>query len=573
MGIQHLGPSHLVWYNFQGYRASCSSKESRHLVERYNVNSYTEITDIDWPSDRILPVFQAPQHLDVYTLRNVPRDIQLSVTTLVGLINRPQPKVYLVTGDSDLFWFNEVFTFIPHAVFSTPAEEVLDALLTTYRSSVRGLIIYDPKFIDSINIATMLAGQKDAVVVSPAQAQTLQQAPHRLDILADLRTYQWKSRLQAYDWAKRHLLADCSPKVVAGLDPRIAGGLRSFLVATRAFIYWLDPRDFLPDPGVNWMSERCLMKKILKAFPPGAVHLGWFIDEGAGVSLASRAAKPVLATDFYSNLEVWTSVRAELPSKAPISRKGSDAHLEEKVFVSFTMSEGDNLQYNLRRLQHIWHDPARGSIPIGWTISPVLSEAAPAMAAYYIRTATSNDELVAGPSGAGYIYPSHWPRQHLSAFLERTGQLMQRMNLRVLEVLNRDILQLLLTLGDAGLALTNRKLQRRFIRALSPFGLCGLLSGDGQHNPTWAKISGVPVYQNLGMGESVSSTVNMIKKAAAGNRHRPLYLSVYILAWKMSPSDLKQVVEQLGKEYEVVRPGVLLTMLAGTRQQASRNVN
>src|SRR5436309_7168497 len=185
------------------------------------------------------------------------------------------------------------------------------------------------------------------------------------------------------------------------------------------------------------------------------------------------------------------------------------------------MSEGDNLQYNQHRLQRIWHDPARGSIAIGWTISPVLSEAAPLMAAYYIDTATPNDELVAGPSGAGYIYPSHLPAKYLPAFLERTGQLMQRMNLTVLEVLNRDILQFLLTLGDAGSALTNRNLQRHIVKALFPFGLRGLLSGDGQRNPTWTKVSGLAVYQNLGIGDSVSSTVNMIKKAASANKRRP----------------------------------------------------
>src|SRR5690349_9688158 len=114
------------------------------------------------------------------------------------------------------------------------------------------------------------------------------------------------------------------------------------------------------------------------------------------------------------------------------------------------------------------------------------------MAAYYMRTATPNDELVAGPSGAGYIYPTRWPAQHLSAFLERTGKLMQSMHLTVLEVLNRDILQFIVSRGDAGLALLNRELQRRFVKALSPFGLRGLLSGDGQHNPGWTKVAGLP---------------------------------------------------------------------------------
>ena len=94
---------------------------------RQDVSSSTQVAGSDWPNGRILPAFQAPQHLDVYTIRHAPQDIQLSVSTLVGLINRSQPKVYLITSESDLFWFNEVFTAIPHDVFSTPANEVLEA--------------------------------------------------------------------------------------------------------------------------------------------------------------------------------------------------------------------------------------------------------------------------------------------------------------------------------------------------------------------------------------------------------------------------------------------------------------
>src|SRR5438445_2190119 len=83
-----------------------------------------------------------------------------------------------------------------------------------------------------------------------------------------------------------------------------------------------------------------------------------------------------------------------------------------------------------------WQDPVRGSFPLGWTISPVLSQAAPAMAAYYARTATAQDELLAGPSGAGYMYPSQWPQQQLPSFLQRTEQMMRSMNLTTLEVLD-----------------------------------------------------------------------------------------------------------------------------------------
>lgn len=44
------------------------------------------------------------------------------------------------------------------------------------------------------------------------------------------------------------------------------------------------------------------------------------------------------------------------------------------------MSDGDNLQYDQIRLLHLWRDPARESVPIGWTISPALIEAALAIA-------------------------------------------------------------------------------------------------------------------------------------------------------------------------------------------------
>jgi hypothetical protein len=34
-----------------------------------------------------------------------------------------------------------------------------------------------------------------------------------------------------------------------------------------------------------------------------------------------------------------------------------------------------------------------------------------------------------------------------------------------------------------------------------------------------------------------------------------------VFAFKVTPSDLKQVVQQLGSEYEVVTPGTLLAMI------------
>ena len=526
------------------------------------MNIRTEAANVNWSNERLLPAFQAPEHLDVYDIRTAPGDVQRTVTMLAGLINRPQPKIYLISRDDDLFWLNEVLASVSHTISPARGNDILDMLLKTYRDSIQGLIIYDPNFIDSVNIAMMMAGQRDGMVVSPDQAEQLQQSQHKLPVLADLRNYHWKSRIQAYNWALNNLRKDASSQIVAGLNPTITGALQSFLVATRAFVYWLDPLDFFPDFTQGLLSERCLMKRIFKSFAPGAVHLGWFINEPFGVRLTSKAGLPVLASDFYNNLEVWTSIQnthngqslTPGPGQIPVSQANqinthsSEQQNEPRAYVSFTMSDGDNIQYNQHRMAQIWQDPVRGSIPLGWTISPVLMQAAPTMAAYYLRTATTNDELLAGPSGAGYMLPSLWPPEQLPGFLQLTGKLMKNMNLTTLEVLDT---------GLFSLAFLNKDLQQRFVEALKPSGLKGILSGGGQFRTDWNIFSGVPVYQNLGLADSVDKTVRLIRNASPGSK----FLNVYVFAFKMTPSDLKQVIQQLGNQYKVVTPVRLLEMI------------
>jgi hypothetical protein len=528
-----------------------------------------EVAGLTWPADRMLPAFQAPQHLHVYDIRGASPAAQLTATTLAGLVNRPQPQIYLIANDDDAFWLKQLFGSIPQDLAPVSGDGALEALLMAYRSSIHGLVMYDPALIDSVNIATMLASQRDGIVVSPPQAQDLQTAYH-FSVLADLRTYHWRTRLQAYHWAQQNLLSGCSPRLVAGLDPNNTTGLRAFLVATRTFIYWLDSRIYVPDLSDGLLSERGLMQQIFSAFQSGAVHLGWFIDEGSGVGLASQAAIAVLASDHITNLEPWTAIEPRsTEARAQVIPQGEAPAAENKVYLSFTISDGDNLQYCQHRLLHIWNDSARGTLPIGWTISAALGQVMPAMVAYYVSTATPNDELIAGPSGAGYMFPSCWPDERLGPFLQLTGQLMRSMGLTTLEVLDSDLLRksglpVISNMSLTGMAFTDADDQQRFVQALTPFGLRGILSGAGLSVVSWKKVNGVPLYQNLGLAGSVSGALKLIRNATTITLKRPCFLNVYMLAWSISPSDLKQIVAQLGDGYEVVLPRTLLAMLART---------
>jgi GxGYxYP putative glycoside hydrolase C-terminal domain/GxGYxYP_N second domain/GxGYxYP third domain len=516
----------------------------------------------EWAAHRLLPAFDSPRSLDIYDVRNAPFDIVLSATTMSGLINRQHVRIYLLSDVDAALLQETLLVHIPTRHHSAKAEKVLDELLAKYRSSVKGLVIYDPHMIDSVNVATTLAGLRDAVVVSPQMAERLQKPPHRLPALADLRVYRWKNRLQAYRWAVRHLLKETTTGIVAGMKPTIASGLRSYLVANRAFVYWLDPNFALPDPGNGWMAERCLMKRILRSFAPGTPHLGWFIDEPRGVGLASKAALPVLPSDYFYNMEVWTAVRGSVqglpgdktglaPAVSTSTEVPADRTISSKIYVSFTFSDGDNLQFNQHRMYHLWQDPARGSMPLGWTISPVLQEAAPALAEYYKRTATGRDELIAGPSGAGYIRPSQWPYKRLPAYLQLTGALMQRMGLTYVVVLDDVVTRFF----------PYRAWQAAYAKSLVPYGLRGILSGDAYTGSGWCVVDGVPLILNLGPTSSVTTALDLIKRNTPAQPAQPHFLSLYIDAWNMTPTDIKTVMQALDDRYEVVMPGTLSGMI------------
>lgn len=522
----------------------------------------------DWTTRRLLPAPAAPDSLDVYDVCAAPFDVMLSVATMTGLINRQQARIYLLSdGDAEPLRA-ALLGHIPTRHHPMPAEDVLSELIGAYRSSVGGLIVYDPAMIDSVNVATTLAGLRDAVVVSPRQLESLSR--YQLPVLADLRIFGWNNRLQAYRWAVRNLLRETTPRLVAGMGPTIPGGLRSYLVANRAFVYWLNPRRvILPGPTSSWMTERFLMKRVLRRFAPGTPHLGWFMDELDGVSLASRSALPVLPSDFFYNMEVWLAIDGEAVGRAEGAMAGEGmagtspattfqaaptSVIAPGVYISFAISDGDNLQFNQHRMYHLWQDPARGSVPIGWTISPMLQVAAPMLAAYYARTATSYDELIAGPSGACYIQPSRWPGKQLPAFLRLTGTLMRRMHLTTIEVLDRPIRSLI----------PPKTWQSAYSKSLAPFGLRGILSGDACKRSGWRVVNGVPVIQNLGLTKSAGTALDLVKRNTPARITRPHYVSIYMHAWTTTPSDIQTIVQALDSRYAVVTPGTLLAMIART---------
>ncbi|MBA2677611.1 MAG: hypothetical protein H0U76_04335, partial [Ktedonobacteraceae bacterium] len=123
-----------------------------------------EISGLDWPDERMIPTFQAIEHLDVYDVRSASRDEQVAATIIAGIVNRPQPRVYLLTGNDDDAWHKQVFSALPQTLAPQRGRDALFALLDAYHSFCKGLIIFNPNLIDTINVATTIAGQRDGIV-------------------------------------------------------------------------------------------------------------------------------------------------------------------------------------------------------------------------------------------------------------------------------------------------------------------------------------------------------------------------------------------------------------------------
>ena len=62
------------------------------------------------------------------------------------------------------------------------------------------------------------------------------------------------------------------------------------------------------------------------------------------------------------------------------------------------------MQFDENAIYLLWHDKMRGSVPVGTTLSPALQELNPRLLDWYYKSATTNDELLAGPSGVQFIY-------------------------------------------------------------------------------------------------------------------------------------------------------------------------
>jgi len=480
---------------------------------------------------------------------------RIAAAALQGLINRREPTVY----------FADVWT---DAVAAGRAREEVDdplALVDRYRGVVGGAVVYDPDFPPGINVAISLAGARGLLPCTAELATRL-----RLPVKIDLRG-RWTALADAYDWARRHVLPECSRDAVCHikqgepLSPAAAemsAAMVDYLVAERIFAFHLNM--------AFSQRERQVVEEILAAYPALTPVIGYFGPEPTGapnlgsepdvVTIVSRLGKHFIFT-VNGNL----SFHSGFPSiRGRQTARPAPPFDPAKVYVAFYLSDGDSPStwYNTACR---WTDAERGEAPIGWSFPVAALDLCPLVAERTYREATPQDELVMACSGIGYCYPEMFGAQVsggglLGDFLAETGRGVGRSSMATTHVHHYG------GTTDATLA--------RYAAEVP--GLRAVFADYGRTRTDYGKssfaVGDVPVFHSLTTGGDRDTTgakladQMLAQILAVVPAERPAFILAFGIYWFMGPKEVKAIVDRMPADFVAVRPSELAELYCQARK-------
>jgi hypothetical protein len=459
-------------------------------------------------------------------------EMQVMAATLQGLVaKRSTEQIYIDAAGGAGLWREYLATRygVPQRV-----ETNVWSLLRHFLPLVSGYVLYDAQRPDSLNVATSLAGPLNGVVAEDAFEARVR------EIGLTNRLFDASAWDEARAW--RELRPRFHPRLVIEQREPLAIFLRDYAVLANAFTFF----DARPE----------LRGTVFQSLAPDALCFGWGSgEEGQFIAQASRLGVTTVPSDWARNLSTLSSVREgalrqhELPAR-PVE---TNVH-----YVTFVATDGDNVQWNLGGMPAYFNHPARGRFSMGWTISPSLVDLAPAALRWFYEHASNgpaHDGFIVGPSGHGYMNPSHYPPAELDQHVRRLNALMARGGLNIVQVIDHNAFGRL-DLWDKFTA--QPAVDAVFYLEFAPYhGARGAI----------AFSNGKPVIaarHSLWGGMAGADDVSVAKKLNEALRN-PYSASGYsvvpVHVWSKKLSDVAKVVEQLAAHVRVVAPDELVRLV------------
>ena len=355
--------------------------------------------------------------------------------SLQGLANRDYPRLYLEypkTWQWEIARPLEAFLEKRHGVkWERLGLDDADAALARFAQYAKGVVVWDKNVRSSLIVAFTIAGVEDLVTVSEDLLPLA--AKHGLKPVVDLRgKFTGQTDAQIYQWAYDQYFERCSRDyyVVMGghAGPEMQPGVADFGIRQRAFFTDLSSNPKHPE-------ELALLKKILSRQHVPSIVLGWHSygkdTEGSHTTLVGHYG---LIMEGLHNLPN-VSFTSQIPL-TPDFKFTNNHHVkpdetrkaEKKVYIAAVATDAMGIG--------AWTKPGRGQIPYTWQVLMNWAWMNPPALQYFYEDKSPNDYFIGGLSGPGYMYPKAIPADKWPALTAVGRDLMQRLDLRVLEIMD-----------------------------------------------------------------------------------------------------------------------------------------
>jgi hypothetical protein len=342
--------------------------------------------------------------VNVFDIREDENISKLTSAAMQGVINQTHAQSYLLWLDQHLDQLDDAgCAYELQPPVTTSKNKGFASLYNMYKNEFNCVVVWDENEPWSWSLALMISALQKGIPVTAYMKNFINTELGGTGSLQvhDIRGA-WSSKAEAYRWAIDNLADYCHEKI------SFSAGLRSdykdnpwrmydYTVACKGFCFWLDETNG---------DDRAILNQIFDKmqYPVGSSVFGYGVNTNGDELNKITNARNVgfVVSDYYANGSYWSC----FPNKSFQQRKGVAGTVEPgKIYVSISLSDGDNVQFDQNSLYQIFKEgKRRGEVPVAVTMAAGLQELNPKLLEFYYKNLTQNDELTAGPSGFQFIY-------------------------------------------------------------------------------------------------------------------------------------------------------------------------
>lgn len=483
---------------------------------------------------------------------------------LQGLVNRVHPRIYVIASEHEAQWVSQIGRATTTISSSSAGEPLLERMFSDQKGAMRGrFLIYDVPSNHSDDwsfpLALTAAAIEDGLPVTEAIFDRLKSIINPGVDPVTFRTASFSSRTQAYEWAAQTLLPRTGVDAVFLLRQGTFR-LYDYAVATRGFVFHLDWTN--PD-------ERALARKILSdpryASSAPTPLLGYYFDsqtindpncttcKGDSFSvLAAESGLYGMGADFFGNASFWSQFPRSTPTQQ--RRAFSVRAVPGRIYTSLFLSDGDNFQHN-QNFMRAWLGDGSTGLNAGISVNPGLIDLAPPILDFAHANIGPDLELIAGPNGLGYSFPSLNPDIFGATYrrwITDNGEYMKASELLSAQLWRDGVASGVLYGGM--LPYSDGSIAINYLRRQP--SLAGVLLGD-RRSPDGSLAGQVHVYGDRVAADSIAVTADAPQFLAAmnelHNNGRSGYFALQIRQ-QSGPSQFRATLDSLNSQGSRVVP-------------------